>query len=175
MAGKIFFILLLIGGLFWAYQNDILDSLSSKNRPKIGKAVKLRGPFNKEAVPVAADLNRIGRVIDARLGSGSDKLNGAIELASLYKNGDVIKVPENTQAEVAGVSSVKLHGVPFPVVKVKLLSGSNKGGIGWVDRENVIDTPMHDFFHSIKAGSASGENKRRGDIGGALMPLSTGD
>lgn len=171
MAVKLLFLILLIGGLFWAYQVGILDSLSSNNTPKVGKEVKLCSSIKGAEIPVAADLPTISRAIDSHLGSESDKLAGAMQLAGLYHNGDLVKLAENTKARVAGVNTVKVHSMPFQVVKIKILSGSNKGGIGWVERDNVIDTPMHELLQSFRT-SSSGAGKRR-DVGGALVPLAT--
>ena len=140
----------------------------------MGKEVKLCNPIKGAKVTVAADIPTISRAIDSQLGSESDKLAGAMGIAALYHNGDLVKLAANTKARVAGVETVTVHSMPFQVVKVKILSGSNKGGVGWVERDNVIDTPMHELFQSMCSTTGSGSRRAR-DIGGSIIPLSSGE
>lgn len=173
MAFKIVFFILLLGGLYWAYQTGILDSLSSGNLPKIGKEVKLRSARKGAGIPIAGDKQTIARAIDSHLGSESDKLVGGVQLAGLYQNGELVKLPDDTKARVAERSTVKVQSMLFQIVKVRILSGNNKGAVGWVERENVIDTPLHELYQSVASGS--GSDRRRHNVGGALVPMSTED
>lgn len=171
MAFKLMCLVLLVGALFWAYQNGVLDSISSGNVPKIGKEVKLVGPAKGAGVPIGGDRELISRSIDAHLGTQSDKLAGAMTMATLFRSGELVKLPDNTKARVAEIDTVRVQSMPFKVVRVKILSGSNKGASGWVERDNVIDTPLQELFQAFRSPP---KTKGKRDIGGSIMPLSTG-
>ena len=168
MLFRLIFLLLIGGALYWGYQNGSLESLRSGGVPQVGREAKLMGPVKGAGVDVCIDKHSISRAIDSHIGSASDRLAGAAEVAAMYRSDRAVNVADNTRVKVLEASSVKVGSIPYKITKVKILSGENKGGVGWTDRADVIDTPVQELYQSMRGVS------RPDNSGAAALPLSAG-
>lgn len=154
--------LLIIGvALYYGYQTGILESLISGFEPKVDKDVVLRGPL-KEGVDVAASKETARVFIDSFIGRDFEsRMAGGATRRHLLQTGDVVKVAEKTKAKVMANSKVMCSGAMYPVTQVEILNGPAKGGVGWVDRWDVVDNPMLEFYQMMRqVEEKQGEDKK---------------
>lgn len=151
-------LILLALGLVWAYQTGILESISSGGEVKVGRTAKLCGPIKGSGVPAATDIESLAKEIDAHQGSDSDNPAVLLETESLYRKGLLVKVPENTKVSILESSKVMAASFPHKIAKVRVLSGTERGTY-WVERENVIDTPLQEVMQLLRSNQSRSRRK----------------
>lgn len=72
-------------------------------------------------------------------------------------------LPENTAAKVVSSGKFKMYGVPHTVVQIDLTDKELAGVRGWVERDNVIDTPLLDAYNSMRATGKKPSNSDAGN------------
>jgi hypothetical protein len=144
-------IIFLIGGLLLAWKTGILESIRSGATPETGRECYIDGPQKAKGVTVAIDPESLGREIDTHVGvASSERLAHAMGLKALFESGELAMVPPHTKVRVIENGSVTLDNLPCATVKVKLLEGTNKNAEVWVERANLIDTPIQSMIQSLR-------------------------
>ena len=144
--GKLFFNLLLLAGLYYLYDTGVLQALASGNVPQVGRKCEVCGPKGGY-VYMALSKQYASYPIDAAIGfSSRDRANAESALARAVES-DIILTPDHhTKVEVLANDKAQLWGCTYRISKVEILEGEYKGKKGWVQREDVIDTPIQDII-----------------------------
>jgi len=71
-------------------------------------------------------------------------------LKALFESGELALVPPHTKVRVIENGSLMLDNLPYATVKVKLLDGTNKNAEVWIERANLIDTPIQSMIQSLR-------------------------
>lgn len=146
---RLFFLAVIVAGIWWANNNGVLESLATNFTPKPGKKCEIAGPFG-EGVWVGNSKDACALLIDSNLGTAGDKLQGAANRAVAMKNGELAQIADHTKIEIIKNDKVKLYGNDHAVVEAKVLSGDLEGTTIWLCRDDVIDTPLQEWFQSLR-------------------------
>ena len=141
MGRLIFLVLLIIMGNF-LHSTGVLESLNNGNKALISKVCEIASA-KENFVYVSADKQMATVVIDAEIGAGYLRAPAVRDRTKSLEEGTTIKVINHTQVKILSNDRIMLYGVPHQLVKIQLMSGPNKGGRGWVERNDVLDTPIH--------------------------------
>ncbi len=146
--GKLIFLITLALAAYYLYSTGILTSLNNGNQAILGKSCEVSSPYD-ESVYIGANKRLASVPIDATIGNDYLRLPAKNELQRCLKNGSIAKLPNHTKVKVLGNDKVVLYAIPHGLVKIKVLDGDYEGSLGWVERDRVLDTPMHKLFNQI--------------------------
>ncbi len=148
---RLLVILLILAGLFGAWKSGALESIRSGGVPEYGRECTIDGPLKNKGVPAAIDPESLVREIDTHVGSASsERLAGAMGLQSLLDSGELAIIPAKSKVRVVENGSVTVQGMPYNTVKVRILEGKLKDVELWIERINLIDTPIQVVFQAIR-------------------------
>lgn len=133
---------------YFVYSSGIWTSLNNGNLAIVGKSCEVCSPAER-GVYLGTDKFKAMVPIDATVGAPYLRIPAKMELQKCLDNGSIAKLDEHTKVKILGNTKVTLYGVPHTLVKVKVLNGEYKDDVGWIERDKVIDTPMHAFYVSI--------------------------
>lgn len=144
--GKFVFNLALLGLAWYLYSSGLLMAVLSGNVPEVGRTCQLWGPKNGQ-IYVALSRDDIKWPFDATIGfTQRDRAPAQRELSVAVDAGKIICPSDHTAAKILATDKLHLYSCLYPITKVKILSGAYKGKVGWVQRENVIDTPLQELI-----------------------------
>jgi len=61
---------------------------------------------------------------------------------------------------VVSSSTHKMYGVPHHIVQIQLTDPDFAGQSGWVERDNVIDSPFMEAYNSMRATGVKKSNSK---------------
>lgn len=146
--GRVLFFLTLVAVAYYLHSTGILASINNGNQAIVGKDCELASPY-KSGVYVGATKHLAAIPIDATIGNEYLRTPAKTELQRCLNDGRIVSLPDHTKVRVLGNDKVVLYAIPHGLVKVKILNGEYKGSQGWVERERVIDTPLHRIYNQF--------------------------
>ncbi len=153
---RVLMFLIIVAALLLSWKTGILESVRSGAVPELGRECIICGPQPEQGVPVAVEPETLAREIETHVGAASSEKvaqNSAIQ--PLYESGDLVNLPDKTKVKVLDNSSVRVQELPVKIVKVKILSGPSKDAECWVERLNVIDTPIQSIVQGLRVSGKS--------------------
>lgn len=155
--GRVFFLLCVLGLGWWCSTNGILYNLMHGFEPEPARKCVLQG-VHKEGVYFAPGKEDISYLLDTHIGSGGQRIEAMQKLLAAVSHGLVYKVPESTVAKVVSNSTHKMYGVPHHIVEIEVVDGDFAGQRGWVEREDVVESPLMEAFTAMRASG-----RKKGD------------
>lgn len=156
MIAKLVAFLLLLAFLLAAWRTGCLESIRSGAVPESGRECIVAGPIPNKGVPVAVDPESLKKEMDTHVGGASSaRLAGVSGLQSLYDDGQLATIADRSKVKIIENGQLRIDGVPYQIVKVRLLDGDNKGSTVWIERINLIDTPIQAVFQSLRTSGKS--------------------
>lgn len=146
--GKLIFFFTLAWTIFYLHSTGILTSLNNGNQAIVGKSCEISSPYDED-VYIGATKRLAAVPIDATIGNDYLRLPARNELHRCLKNGSIAKLPNHTKVKVLGNDKIVLYAIPHGLVKIKVLDGDYEGSLGWVERDRVLDTPMHKLVNQF--------------------------
>jgi hypothetical protein len=161
MFRKLFYLCVLAGIGWYCQKSGILYNLTNDMQPEPGRECHIQGPV-RAGVYVAGVKETMQFVIDSHIGNANEKAMARASLNTLERRGELTTVDDGTAVTVIGNSKLKVLGFPYPLTQIEINSGSNAGSKGWVQREDVVDTPIQELYQNLRvakptAKPASGE------------------
>lgn len=163
--GRLFLLVLLAFGGWYAYTNGIFYNATHSGQPEPGRDCELVGPVGT-GVNLVYQKEDMRYVIDTHIGSTGQKMEANANLEAMMRGGSGFRAPDHTQAKVLESGKTVLYGVTYMVTKVQITGGDSAGTKGWVERDNVLDTPMMKFVQSMRGTSVPTHG--RGGMGGGM-------
>jgi hypothetical protein len=151
MFGRLLFFILVLALLFAAWKTGVLESVCSGGVPEYGRECTVEGPVRAKGVPAAIDPETLAREIDTHVGgASSERLALAMGVQSLFDSGALAVVNDGSRVKVVENGSLTVQSMPYKTVKVRVLNGELKGQQLWIERVNLIDTPVQTLFQSLR-------------------------
>ena len=165
---RILIILMIAGVIWYADTHDVAKDVAHLLSPKAGTKCELRGFFG-ECIYMGDDKPTMKTIVDSTIGNAQDRMQGAQTVATLIRNGDIMELDDHTKVQVIGNDNFILYGATHPIVKVKVLSGGYSGQTGWINRDDVIDSPLQDFYQkNFRQGKKRPTTGSMGGPGGGV-------
>lgn len=147
---KKLFLLLMFAGIGWyCYDSGILHNLMHGMDPEPGRTCQVAGPIG-EGSYLAADKDNLRHVIDSHIGTVQEKATGRIRVSGLVRDGGLLVVEDHSSVKVLANGKLRVLGYSYPITKVEVQDGAAEGQSGWVQREDVIDTPIQQLYQSMR-------------------------
>jgi hypothetical protein len=152
--------LAILGGLGWYfYTSGIFYNLTHEMQPELGRRCEVVGPIG-EGVDAAGAKESLKYVIDAKIGTASDKAAGRLTVAALKRKGELATLADHTPVKIMESSKLPVLGYPYTLTRVEIIDGEYKGSAAWVQREDVIDSPIYQLHQSMRATKVSNPGGR---------------
>jgi len=156
MTGRFLTLVLILALLFMAWKTGVVESIRSGGIPEYGRDCTVDGPIRLKGVPGAVDPESLSREIDTHVGAASsERLAVAMGLQSLFDSGALVHIPAHSKVSVIENGTVTVQGIQYKIVKITILGGKLKGSEFWIERVNLIDTPLQAFFQSLRQQQSS--------------------
>ena len=151
--GKLFFIIALIAGVYFANESGLLYALMNGNTPEPGRVCEACGPKGGSAF-LANSKADLRWPIDSTIGfSTRDRLPAVAALGRAIDECRIHRAGNHTKIKVLASDKLSIYGCMYRVVKVKVLEGSYKGRSAWMLREDVIDNPLQSVINYFRPGN----------------------
>lgn len=147
--GRLFMLLAIAALGYWCYQTGIFYSVTHNFEPEPKRAAVLHG-LRKDGVKFALEKENMNYVLDSQIGTPGQKMEAALRLSAAMNQGLVGELPENTKCTVISSTSSKMYMHSYPLVKVEINGGEYDGTQVYVQREDVIDSPMMEGYAAMR-------------------------
>jgi hypothetical protein len=142
--------LALICGIGWyVYESGIFYNLTHEMQPEVGRQCEVAGPIG-EGVDACSAKDSMKWVIDAKIGTPQDKMAGRLRLERLKTTGEIATLADRTPVRVVENGTLHVLGYRYPLTQVEIAAGEYKGASAWVQREDVIDTPIQKIYQTMR-------------------------
>lgn len=149
MLGRLIFLAVLIGLGWYAYDTGIWHGLQTGFEPEIGREGEMCGPHGGKLY-MGTTRDSLGFVIGAAEMKSIERVEDAIKLKNALASGLVAEAENHAKVRVLANGRVVVYRAPFDLVQVQVLDGKYAGAIGWIRRENLLDTPLQQLFSKFR-------------------------
>lgn len=147
--GRLIMLAIICGIGWYCYNNGIWYNISHGGGPQPGIQGEVAGPV-RDGVPMMYDPDEAKYMFDVHIGNTQQKWEAAINLDRLMKNGSGVELDEHTKVKVLDSGTIRFLGADYAIAEVEVLSGPNAGAKGWVERNNLIDTPLQQVYQAMR-------------------------
>lgn len=134
----------------YLHSSGLLFNITHDLQPETGRQCEVRGAAG-HGCNLAYKKDDVKSIIDTRIGTPMDRAASEKVLNSMIRDEQVVHIPEFAEVKVLGAGFVTLYGCRYAVAKVQVVSGAAADTTGWVERENVLDSPLFALYHSMRA------------------------
>lgn len=167
MVGKLFWLVVFVGLGWWCNKTGVIYNLTHSLQPEPGRECQVNGPI-KSGVYIAPEKADMKFPIDAKIGTPAQRLESRQTLRVIIDQAKVYELPESTKVKVIRSGFVELYKIKNPLVEISVLDGDYAGQTGWVERENVIDSPFMEAFQAMRAAAPAKRESGAASPGSAL-------
>lgn len=147
--GRIIFLLLVVVLGYWCFTSGVIYNLTHQFEPEPQRAAVLHGP-RKDGVKFAPVKENMQYVIDSKIGTPGQRVEAMLRETAAMNQGLIGKFDENTPCKVIETSNITMYRTKYPIVKVAITGGEYKGSRAFVQREDVIDSPVMELFAAMR-------------------------